>query len=320
VEVQLPETPEGAYAVSVSDEALLVEANSEFNGFGVFAYLPGADSYVVLPLEGDAFPWVDIDGSLAVWREGTTDQETYEYVDTYIAAYQLPNGPKVEVARGALTMSYPQVAGGRVSWTEAEPSDFNPDEYWNHHIYVLDVNAKGEPVGEPAEVVSSAPAYMLGDSMWFYSLSGTHLAWENATAHRMFDAGTYVTELESEAEPQKVGNEGWRPSIGGNTVVFWEDSLRAFDLATGQTREIDPMGDFATAGPTYVAYYRTDHTGEVWTWDIVAKGYSGSYEQVLAETSLDPYFSAAIATSAKRVAFILDDVVRLFEWQEPVQD
>ena len=57
----------------------------------------------------------------------------------------------------------------------------------------------------------------------------------------------------------------------------------AFDLATGQTREIDPMGDFATAGPTYVAYYRTDQTGEVWTWDIVAKGYSGGYEQVLAE-------------------------------------
>jgi hypothetical protein len=314
VETEIPETPEGAYGVSVSDQALLVETHTD-SGFGLYAYLPGSDSYVALPVEGTAFLGADLDGLLAVWREGTSDEATGKYVDTYICAYLLPNGPKVEVVREAQAVAYPQVAGRWVSWTEQTPSDFNPEEYWDQHIYVVEVDAKGEPVGEPTELVSSAPADVLGDSTWFYSLSSTHMAWENAVGHHLTDAGTYVMELSSEAEPQKVGNEAWRPSIGGNTIVYWDSGLKAADLATGQVRELDSQGDYATAAPTYAAYFRTVESGDTVNYDIVARGFTGDYEQVLATTTLEPYMSPAIAASAHRVAFIVDDAVHLFEWQ-----
>lgn len=314
VEVALPGTPEGAYWVSVSDQALLVETNSDF-GYGLFAYLPGSDSYVALPVEGAVPPRADLDGLLAVWREGTEDQDTWEYVDTYICAYPLPDGPKVEVQRGARAVDYPQVAGRWISWTEQEPSDFNPEEYWNEHIYVVEVDSRGEPVGAPDELISSAPSDALGDSAWVYSLSSEYLALENAVGHHLLDAGTYVTDVTGESEPLKVGNEAWVPSIGGSTIVYWEDSLMATDLVSQRVWEVDSLGDFPAAAPTYTAYYRTIEATDELSWEIVARGYNGTYEQVLAETSLDPYFSAPIAASGARVAFLLDGVVHLFEWR-----
>jgi hypothetical protein len=314
VEVALPSAPEGAYSVSVSDQALLVETNSD-SGYGLFAYLPGSDGYVGLPVEGTVPPRADLDGLLAVWREGIEDQDTYEYVDTYICAYPLPKGPKVEVQRGARAVDYPQVAGRWISWTEQEPSDFNPEEYWNQHIYVVEADDKGKLVSAPHELVSSAPSAALGESVWVYSLSSEYLAWENAVGHHLIDAGTYVTDLAGEGEPQKVGNEAWTPSIGGGTIVYRDGSLKATDLVGQRVWEVDPLGDFPTAAPTYTAYYRTvESPGEV-SWEIVARGYNGTYEQVLAETSSDPYLSAPIAASGARVAFLLDGVVRLFEWR-----
>jgi hypothetical protein len=300
--------------VSVSDQALLVETNSD-SGYGLFAYLPGSDSYVALPVEGTAPPRADLDGLLAVWREGTEDQDTWEYVDTYICAYPLPNGPKVEVQRGVRVVDYPQVAGRWISWTEQEPSDFNPEEYWNEHIYVVEVDDEGELVSAPNELVSSAPSDALGDSVWVYSLSSEYLAWENAVGHHLIDAGTYVVDLTSESEPQKVGNEAWAPSIGSSTIVYRDGSLMATDLTSQRVWEVDLLGDFPAAAPTYTVYYRTVESPDELGWEIVARGYNGTYEQVLAETSLVPYLSAPIAASGVRVAFLLDGAVHLFEWR-----
>ena len=318
VEVALPATPEGAYSVTVSDQALLVETNSD-SGYGLFAYLPGSDSYVALPVEGTVPPRADLDDLLAVWREGTKNEDTGEYSDTYICAYPLPSGPKVEVQRGAQAVDYPQVAGDWISWTEQEPSDFNPDEYLNEHIFVVKVDDSGKPVSAPNELVSSAPADALGDSVWVYSLSSEYLAWENAVGHHLTDAGTYVTALTGEGESLKVGNEAWVPSIGGGTVVYRDGGLEATDLVSQKAWEVDPLGDFPAAAPTYVAYYRTVESADAVGWEIVARGYDGAYEQVLGKTSLDPFLSAPIAASGAHVAFLLDDVVHLFEWRGGAQ-
>jgi hypothetical protein len=300
--------------VVVSDKALLVETNSG-SGYGLFAYLLGSDNYISLPVEGTIPPRADLDGLLAVWREGTEDQVTYEWVNTSICAYPLPDGAKVEVQRGAQAVDYPQVAGRWISWTEQSLSEFNSEEYQDQRIYVVEIDAKGKPVSAPNELISSAPSDALGDSTWVYSLSSDYLAWENAVGHRLIDAGTYVVDVAGQSEPLKVGNEAWQPSIGGSTVVYWDGSLMASDLATQNTWQIDPLGDFPAAAPTYAAYYRTVETTDQLSWDIVARGYSGSYEQVLATTSLDPYLSAPIAASAAHVAFLLDGEVRLFEWR-----
>jgi hypothetical protein len=89
----------------------------------------------------------------------------------------------------------------------------------------------------------------------------------------------------------------------------------ATDLVSQRVWEVDPLGDFPAAAATFTAYYRTVETPDELSWKIVARGYSGTYEQVLAETSLDPYFSAPIAASGARVAFLLDGAVHLFEWR-----
>jgi len=314
VEVALPNTPAGAYSLSVSDKALLIETNSD-SGYGLFVYLPGSDSYVSLPVEGTVPPRADLDGLLAVWREGTQNQDTSQYEDTRVCAYPLPDGPKVEVQSGTRAVDYPQVAGDWISWTEQEPADFNPDEYLNEHIYVVKVDGKGEPVSAPNELVSSAPADALGDSVWVYSLSSDYLAWENAVGHHLIDAGTYVVNVNGESEPQKLGQESWVPSIGGSTVVYRDGGLMATDLVSQKVWEVDSLGDFPAAAPTYVAYYRAVKSADGLSWEIVARGYNGAHEQVLAKTSLDPSLSAPIAASGARVAFLLDDVVHLFEWR-----
>ena len=115
----------------------MVDANSG-SGYELFVYSFGSDGYTALPLEGTVPPDSDLDGRLVVWREGTEDPDTYDFVDTSICAYQLPNGPKVvvQVQQRESPLGYPQVAGPWITWTEHEPSDFNPEEYWYQHIYL----------------------------------------------------------------------------------------------------------------------------------------------------------------------------------------
>ena len=312
-EVDVPVGPEGAYVAVVSDEALLLHTQ-QGDAFALYAYLFESGTLIELPIEASEFWGADLDGSLAVWWEGDYDQETWESYNEHIYAFRLPDGPKIEIVGGDRHMSYPQVAGSWVTWTEGEPWDMNPEEYWLQHIYAVEVDSGGRPVGEPTEVVSSAPAFALGDSTWVYSLSSTHLAWENAAAHNQFDAGTYVMDLAT-LEPQKVGGEAWRPSVAGSTVVYWENGLKAADLLTGQVQEIDRSGDFPSAAPTFAAYFRSVESANDIGYEIVTRGHSGGHEQVLGRQSEPPWLSPFIGVSDTRVAFVADGVLRVFEWQ-----
>ena len=314
-EISLPAMPLGTYAVSVSDQALLMEVNNDA-GRSLFAYLLGTGQMIELPLEGSAPPTADLDGLLAVWQEADYNADTGDYANQRVCAYLLPSGDKVQVATGNWEAdAYPQVALPRVSWTLSEPWESNPEEYWAKHIYTVEVDPEGRPAGEAREWVSMAPAYMYGDSGWVYSLSGTHLAWENHAPHHLTDAGTSAFAFGDDAVPFKLGTESWRPSLAGEWAVYYDSTLMAMDLTTMVEQEIDPRGDYATAGPTFAAYYRMVEAADSYTYEIVARGYTGTYEQVIAETEIDPYFSAPIAASGAHIALVLDDQVRLFEWQ-----
>jgi hypothetical protein len=176
------------------------------------------------------------------------------------------------------------------------------------------VDPSGAPVGEPVELVSSATGFALGDSVWTYSLSDTHIAWEQAAPVGLYDTGTYTMDL-STLQPLVVGDQAWRPSVQGDNVVYYQDGLKATDLVTGEVREIDPSGDFAAAAPTFATYFRSVETDGESNYEIVARGYTGSYEQVLGRQSEPPWFSPLIAASGTHVAFAVDGVVHVFEWQ-----
>lgn len=319
VAMGIPELPAGALVVStvVSEQAVLIHALLEHRN-ALYAYLFDAGILVELPVAASECWGEDLDGLLAVWWEGEYDQDTYEPYDEHVYAYLLPDGPKTEVTGGDRHPFYPQVAGSWITWTESEPWEMNPEEYWAQRIYMVEVDPTGYPVDEPAELVSSAPAFVLGDSIWVYSFSGTHLAWENHEAHHAFEAGTYIMRIGGtggELLPQKLGGQAWRPSIAADTVVYWDDALMAMDLDTMKVRTLDPEGDFATAAPTYAAYYRSVETADSWSYQILTRGYGSDQENLLAETDLDPYFSPAIATSATHVAAVVDEALLLFEWQ-----
>ncbi len=117
-------------------------------------------------------------------------------------------------------------------------------------------------------------------------------------------------------QPWLIDSEAWRPSLDNNRVTFTRNGIEVAEFASGQTQQIDPAGDFATAAPTYVAYFRPTPAGDGTTWAIVARGLTGSYEQVLLkDPGSPPWFLGPIATSAHRVAFVIDGVLHLFQWQ-----
>jgi hypothetical protein len=310
----VPEVPEGTYALGLSEQALLMESNSDA-GFALHAYLLDTGELVELPLEGEAPPAADLDGPVAVWQEAQYDADTDEPYDQRVCAYIIPSEEKIQIAVTGTDYAYPQVALPWVTWTETEPWEMNPEEYFAKHVYAVELDSEGYPKDSIQEWVSTAPAYMYGDLGWIYSLSSTHLAWENHAPHGLTDMGTYVFKIGSETEPARLGEEAWRPSLAGDYAVYWDTSLRFVDLGTMEAGSLDPQGDFATAGPTYAAYYRTIETSDSYYYEIVARGYKSGHEQVLAETEIDPFFSAPIAASESRVAFVIDGVVRLFEWQ-----
>ncbi|MCZ7662285.1 MAG: hypothetical protein M5U22_04775 [Thermoleophilia bacterium] len=64
-----------------------------------------------------------------------------------------------------------------------------------------------------------------------------------------------------------------------------------------------------------MAYLQAVASGEG-GWDIVSRGYGTGREQILGRQTTPPWFSAWIAASATRIAFVTDDSrVRLFEWR-----
>jgi len=316
VAVPTPALPPEAQVSStaVSEEALLIRT-LQGDGYALYGYLFDTETLVELPV-GAAECWgEDLDGLLAVWWEGDFDEDTYEPFNDHVYAYLLPDGPRVQVTGNDRHPFYPQVAGSRVAWTESEPWKANPEEYSAQSIHAVDVDPGGRPVGEPLELVSTAPAFIMGDSLWVYSLSDTHLAWENQAPHGTFNTGSYVIGIADDSMPQKVGRESWQPSLFDSTVVYRDEALMMMDLATMDAQTLDIEGDFATAGPTYAAYFRSREVDENWSYEMLTRGYATGQENVLATTTLVPYFSPAIAVSATRVAAVVDDVLTVSVWQ-----
>lgn len=299
------------HAVSVSDQALLM-ATRPAAGARLWAYLFDSQKLIELPVSGTDVYHVDIDGLLAVWWEGTSDEESGMTTEQHIYAYLLPNGPKIEVAEGRQGVGYPQVAGSWITWTEGVPSADLPDEYWQMPIFGVRIDAQGAPQGEPVELAPTVVASVAGDSFFTYSLSSTHLAWEQGRAAEGLGLGTHLMELDG-LRPSGLGAKAWRPSLSGNTLVYREDGLKARNLDTGQVQEIDPQGDYPSAASTFVAYYRMPETEE--GYELVARGLTGGYEQVLGTPAEVPYLSPAIAVSDHHVAFVTEGAVRLFRWQ-----
>ncbi len=298
--------------VAVSDDALLFQTSSPA-GNQVFAYTFDSGQTVQLPTDAQTAGSVDIDGLLAVWREANHDADN-NVTEAHIYAYLLPDGPKIEVASGT-GVAYPQVSGSIITWTEGGPWAASPDEYWDIAIKGATVDEHGQPTGAAGALVESAIASVIGDSTWTYSLSGPFLAWEQHSAAGALDAGSYMMDL-GEMQPWLIDSEAWRPSLDNNRVTFTRNGIEVAEFASGQTQQIDPAGDFATAAPTYIAYFQPTPAGDGTTWAIVARGLTGSYEQVLLkDPGSPPWFLAPIATSAHRVAFVIDGVLHLFQWQ-----
>lgn len=295
--------------VAVSDDALLLQVG----GNQLAAYLFDSGKTVLIPTSATTVGAVDIDGLLAVWWEADgADVIT----DAHIYAMRLPGGPKVEVASGT-GVAYPQVAKGMITWVEGKPWAAEPDAWWDFTIKAAAVDKNGKPSGAAATLVDygSAIAATLGDSTWSYSLSEGFLAWEQQSEAGDIGMGSYVMDLAS-MEPWNIDSGAWRPSLDKNRVVFTLDGVGYADFL-GNVRTLDPAADFATAAPTYAAYYRPTPSGDGTSWAVMAKGYTGKYEQVLLDdTGNPPWFLPPIAASGHHVAFALDGKLRLFTWQE----
>ena len=168
---------------------------------------------------------------------------------------------------------------------------------------------------EPVEVVPSAVAPIMGDAAWTYSVEFQYLAWEDAATSGN-TGGTYVLDLmDLSAGPRLISADAWRPSVSGNSLLYWENGLDFLDLKTGEEREIDPDGDYPTAAPTFAAYYRAVESGDGTAYEIVARGLTGGYEQVLAEQTDAPWLSPTISAGSKHIAFVADGTLHVFEWQ-----
>jgi hypothetical protein len=309
VEVDLPEIAGRASWVALSDVALLVQTDS--GGIPALkAYLLDSAQLVELPAESPMVSLIDIDGNLAVWAEGRYDESTATVEDQYVFAYPLPDGPKVKVTGNEQAPFYPQVAPGWISWMETGAEDPSGE---NRELRILgiEIDASGNPVGQPVEFVPSAVATVVGDSVWTYSLSSTKLAWEQHLAAGDIAAGSYLMDLGTH-EVSAIGGEAWRPSLAGDLVVYSEDGLKMLEMSTGDVRELDARGDFASAAATFAAYFRTADDGG---YDIVARGFTGAYEQVLSRASEPPWLASSIAVSNHYVACIVDGSARLFRWQ-----
>jgi len=298
--------------VAVSDEALLFQTSGPA-GNRIFAYLFASGQTIQLPTDAQAAGSFDIDGLLTVWQEANHDAGN-NVTEAHIYAYLLPDGPRVEVASG-IRVASPQVSGSTITWTEGGPWATSPDEYWDIAIRGAAVDEHGQPSGASGTLVESAIASVVGDSTWTYSLSGSYLAWEQQSSAGALDAGSYMMDL-GEMQPWLIDSEAWRPSLDNNRVAFTRNGVEVAEFAGGSTRQIDPKGDFSTAAPTYVAYFRPTPAGDGTAWAVVARGLTGSHEQVLLENAgSPPWFLAPIATSANRIAFVIDGVLHLFQWQ-----
>ena len=315
VAVEVPDVMAPAVAVALSDDVMAVKVDTE-GGADLRARLFATGETFELPVGDGDIGGIDVDGRTVVWWEGSYDEATFSYVDQHIYTYRLPDGPKIDIVGGDTNVGYPQIAGPWLTWVEGSPWEEAPEEYWRMPVFGSLLDSRGGPVGEPTSLVPSAIASIIGDAVWTYSLSESFLAWEQMAEADGVAVGMYVLDLATN-ETLTVGSQAWRPSLSGDTLVYWgeDDGLIALDLVSGERRQIDARGDFATAAPTFAAYFRPAEAAGG-GYEIVARGYGGVYEQVLAEeTSAPPWLSAPVAVAGERVAFVADEGLRLFEWQ-----
>jgi zinc-ribbon domain len=306
-EIVVPGGPWEANGVAVSEDALLLQTSSA-GGFKLSAVMFGSGDVIEIS-EADALWSFDIDGSVAVWWEGNAwDDAAQRYADQHIYTMHLPDGPTTEIVGGP-PLGGAQIALPWVTWVEGEPWVDNPAEYQAFRIIAQRVDDNGVKVGTPREYVSLALAFMLGDSGWQYSVSNLYLTWEHALAAGGYEAGTHVLELETE-DHGLISATAWRPSLWQDILAYSDSGLKYTRLSAGGTHDLDPAGEYPTAGPTFVAYYRLAGAGS----EIVAKGYNGNHEQVLGTNPDPPWWCPAIAVSERHIAFTIGTEVHLFEW------
>ncbi len=120
VDTSVPQPAGESYAVAVSEEYLVISADS-----GLYAYsLVDKGELVKIETGGTDAGSPVLDGSLLAWWEGSYDETTYEFVDMAIYAKRLPDGDRVEAVHlrpGAVVSAVeqwiphldPGVSGGR---------------------------------------------------------------------------------------------------------------------------------------------------------------------------------------------------------------
>lgn len=315
VEMSIPGAPSQVVAVAVCNDGVVMRVQAG-SGHELYAHSFISGNTVELPVGSGEVWWIDVDKNVAVWSESLYDEATGSITDQHIYSYAFPDGPRVEVAGGGKNVSYPQIAGIWVTWIESSPWDVNPDEYSRVPIFGSFVSVGSGSANEPQELAPSAIASIIGDAFWTYSLGETYLAWEQAAAVGGLDTGSYIIDLMNPtSEPVSLGANVWRPSVSGDNVVYFEDGLKLLDLASGDKRDIDASGDFPTAAPTFVTYFRPLPSGDSGSYEIVARGLTGEHEQVLAKQNDPPWLSPSISACGQHVAFVANETLHVFEWK-----
>ncbi len=309
VEIGVPGGPWAVQEVAVSDEALLLVTPSAV-GYKLSAVMLDSGDVVTIS-QSEALFGVDLDGLLAVWWEASGwNAGTETYAKQYIKTCLLPGTAKNTIATGgADRLGMPQVSSGVVTWVVSGPWAADP-EYWTERIMATKVKESGAATGSPTTVVPAALAFALGDSGWQYSLSGSRVAWQHGTTAEGYDIGTHVIRTDKTGH-QHIGADAWRPSLWGDLLVYQDGNLKVKNLATSETRVLDPSGDFAAAGPTFAAYYKPSSSGSF----LVARGYTGAHEQTLDQIGQPPYFAPVISVSSRYIAYTFEEQLHLFEWQ-----
>jgi len=313
VDTTVPQPPGESYAVAVSDEYLVISADS-----GLYAYsLVAKGELIKIDSSGTDAGSPTLDGSLLAWWEGSYDETSYEFVDMAIFAKRLPDGDRVEVVPYDRAPSYPQLSNGYLTWTQGSPDSGTQDsEVWQYPIYGVPVDAKGVAQGEPDLLTNAPRAYTIGDATWSYSFSGTWLAWEQQQEAEGLAAGVHLMDLRS-GETRQLGGEGaGRPSISGDVVVFRADSLQALDIQQDRQWTVDPSGDWPVTTSDFVVYLRAVE-GDTPGWNIVVRSLTSDVERIIGTQTTPPWLSSPIAASNRHIAWVADDgSVKLFEWQQ----
>lgn len=309
VELSVPGGPWAAQEIAISGDTLLIVTTAPM-GYKLSAVRLGSGEVIALG-QSQALFGIDLDGDVAVWWEGSGyDADTQTYASQFIKSCLLSTGATDTLTHGgSARLAAPQVALPWVAWVRSEPWTDDP-EYWLESIMGMRVDDSGTPVGTAVTMVPAALAFALGDSSWQYSLSSTHLAWETHDAVGGYERGTHVMRTDL-SDHDWVGPEAWRPSLWGDLLIYQDGNLKLDDPSSADTQSIDPSGDFATAGPTFAAYYIPTSSGS----SLVVRGYTGQHQQTLDELSQPPYFCPPISVTDEYVAYAFEGEVHVFTWQ-----